>query len=72
MVLIVHPEVATDAVKAIFAPIINTPKDKSVVDPKSVVVVSVKLTVDPDQIEVIWPARALLPDLAVYSNQAPS
>ena len=67
-----HPLVAADAVSAIAPFTIYTPNDNPEVDPKSVVVVSVKLTAEPESIAIICPALALEPDLATYSNHAPS
>ena len=72
MVLMLHPLVAADAVSAIAPFTIYTPNDNPEVEPKSVVVVSVKLTAEPESIAIICPALALEPDLATYSNHAPS
>ena len=72
IVLNVHVPAETDPVSAIFPPTINTPKSTPDVDPKSLVVVSVKLTCEPLHIAIICPALAFDPLLVMYSNQAPS
>ena len=72
IVLIVQPAVATLPVKAKLLPDTATVNDKPLVSPKSVVVVSVKLTAVPDHNDIICPALASLPDFATYSNHAPS
>jgi hypothetical protein len=72
IVFMFHPAVVADDVNAIAPATMYTPNANAVVEPKSVVVVSVKLTALPDHIAMICPALALEPDLAVYSNQAPS
>ena len=55
-----------------FEPVINTPNETAEVLPKSVVVVSVKLTADPDWIAILVPARAFEPDRTEYSKNAVS
>jgi hypothetical protein len=68
----VHAPEVEDPVKAIFEPVTITVNETALVDPKSVVVVSVKLTVDPNWIAIIVPARAFEPDLIEYSKNAVS
>ena len=53
-------------------PVTTTVKEIALVLPKSVVVVSVKLTTDPLCIDIIVPALALEPDLTEYSKNAVS
>jgi len=72
IVLIVHAPDVDEPVKAIFEPVTTTVNETAVVDPKSVVVVSVKLTADPDWIAIIVPARAFEPDRTEYSKNAVS
>jgi hypothetical protein len=72
IVFIVHAPEVEDPVKAIFEPVTITVNETALVDPKSVVVVSVKLTVDPNWIAIIVPARAFEPDLIEYSKNAVS
>jgi len=72
IVLIVQDPVVDEPVKAIFEPVTITVNETAVVLPKSVVVVSVKLTADPDWIAIIVPARAFEPDLTEYSKNAVS
>lgn len=67
-----HESVVALPVNAIEFPIIKTPKVTPVVSPKSIVVVSVKLTDVESQIDIICPALEFEPDRIVYSNQAPS
>jgi hypothetical protein len=52
--------------------VIATENINSEVDPISVVVVSVYLILLPLHIDIICPALALLPDIKVYSKNAPS
>ena len=61
-----------DPVSAILLPVTITINETPEVEPKSVVVVSVKLTLLPLLSAIIDPARALLPLRKVYSNQAQS
>jgi hypothetical protein len=68
----VQDPVVDDPVKAIFEPVTITVNETAVVSPKSVVVVSVKLTVDPNCIAIIVPARAFEPDRIEYSKNAVS
>ena len=68
----VQDPVVEDPVKAIFEPVTITVNETALVDPKSVVVVSVKLTADPDWIAMIVPARAFEPDRIEYSKNAVS
>jgi hypothetical protein len=72
IVLIAQDPVVEDPVNAIFEPDIITVNETAVVSPKDVVVVSVKLTADPDWIAIIVPARAFEPDLTEYSKNAVS
>jgi hypothetical protein len=68
----VQDPVVEDPVKAIFEPVTITVNETALVEPKSVVVVSVKLTDDPDWIAIIVPARAFEPDRTEYSKNAVS
>ena len=72
IVLKFHPSVVALPVNAMAPPTIKTLNVTPDVSPKSVVVVSVKLTAEPDHIDIIFPARAFDPDRIVYSNHAPS
>jgi hypothetical protein len=72
IVFIVHAPEVDDPVKAIFEPVTITVNEIALVFPKSVVVVSVKLTADPDWIAMIVPALAFEPDLTEYSKNAVS
>ena len=72
IVFTVHPAVADDPVNIKLEPDTITVNAIPAVVPKSVVVVSVKLTDDPLHMDIICPARAFEPDRTVYSNQAPS
>jgi hypothetical protein len=72
IVLIVQAPEVDDPVNAIFEPLTITVNETALVLPKSVVVVSVKLTDVPDWIAIIDPARAFEPDLIEYSKNAVS
>jgi hypothetical protein len=72
IVFIVHAPLVDDPVKAIFDPVTTTANEIALVEPKSVVVVSVKLTADPDCIAIIVPALAFEPDRTEYSKNAVS
>ena len=72
MVFIVQSGVVALPVNAKLLPVITTLKESAEVSPKSLVVVSVKLTVVPDHKDIISPARASLPDFATYLKNAPS
>jgi hypothetical protein len=68
----VHAPEVDDPVKAIFEPDTITVNETALVEPKSVVVVSVKLTADPNWTAIIVPARAFEPDRTEYSKNAVS
>ena len=72
IVFIVQDPVVDDPVKAIFEPDTITVNEMALVFPKSVVVVSVKLTLVPLWIAIIFPALAFEPDLTEYSKNAVS
>ena len=68
----VHAPEVDEPVKAIFEPDTITVNETALVLPNDVVVVSVKLTDDPDWIAIIVPARAFEPDRTEYSKNAVS
>jgi hypothetical protein len=69
---VVHAPEVEEPVNAMFEPVIITVNETAEVLPKSVVVVSVKLTADPDWIAIIVPALAFEPDRTEYSKNAVS
>ena len=72
MHFVVQAPKVEEPVNAMFEPVTITVNETAEVLPKSVVVVSVKLTADPDWIAIIVPARAFEPDLIEYSKNAVS
>ena len=72
IVFIVHAPEVEDPVNAMFEPVTITVNETALVLPKSVVVVSVKLTADPNCTAIIVPARAFEPDRTEYSKNAVS
>jgi len=69
---VVHAPEVEEPVNAMFEPVTITVNETVEVLPKSVVVVSVKLTADPDCIAIIVPALAFEPDRTEYSKNAVS
>lgn len=72
MHFVVHAPEVEEPVNAMFEPVTITVNETAEVLPKSVVVVSVKLTADPLWIAIIVPARAFDPDRIEYSKNAVS
>jgi hypothetical protein len=72
IVFIVQAPEVEEPVKAIAEPVTTTTNEIALVLPKSVVVVSVKLTADPDWIAIIVPALAFEPERTEYSKNAVS